>query len=312
MTVPRDTQCPLCDHTARLLGFVGHNPLNWQMQCETCGFFIIGEPTARHLNDPDNGLKSRRYLLSHLTRKASGRQAQAVQIYQDRLEPLLSSVNPPATPDELVDNILLEVGTQTDGFFGKVNVNCDRDYPKVFARSGQEYAYAISIAHQGGLLSTMASGPTFSISPAGWRRITELRKVSSLPDQAFVAMWFDPQMDPAWSTGFKPALEELGYRPMRIDKEHFQNRIDDEIEAQIRRSGLVIADFTDNRGGVYYEAGLGRGLGIAVILTCRKDHFDKVHFDTNHYPYVVWETPQDLKSGLADRLDALGLRRLQV
>ena len=35
----------------------------------------------------------------------------------------------------------------------------------------------------------------------------------------------------------------------------------DRIIAQIRASKFVVADFTRNRGGVYYEAGFALGLG---------------------------------------------------
>ena len=43
---------------------------------------------------------------------------------------------------------------------------------------------------------------------------------------------------------------------------------------QIRKSKFLIADFTGQRGGVYYEAGFAYGLGLPVIWTCRKDWFD--------------------------------------
>ena len=38
------------------------------------------------------------------------------------------------------------------------------------------------------------------------------------------------------------------------------------------------------------------GLGRHVIRTCRQDWFDDtgVHFDKNHYPFILWEFPDDL------------------
>ena len=124
--------------------------------------------------------------------------------------------------------------------------------------------------------------------------------------QAFVAMWFDPSMDEAYRLGIEPAISEAGYKVLRIDQKLHNNRIDDEIIAEIRRSRFLVADFTQGddgaRGGVYYEAGFAHGLGLKVIFTCRKDTIDKVHFDTNHYNHVVWETPAELLKGVKDRI----------
>ena len=124
--------------------------------------------------------------------------------------------------------------------------------------------------------------------------------------QAFVAMWFGPSMDEAYRLGIEPAINEAGYKALRIDQKPHNNKIDDEIIAEIRRSKFLVADFTQGpdgaRGGVYYEAGFAHGLGLKVIFTCRKDAIDKVHFDTNHYNHVVWETPVELLKGVKDRI----------
>lgn len=124
--------------------------------------------------------------------------------------------------------------------------------------------------------------------------------------QAFVAMWFDPSMDDAYSQGIQPAIEEAGYKALRIDQKLHNNKIDDEIIAEIRRSKFLVADFTHGRdgarGGVYYEAGFAHGLGLKVIFTCQKDAIEEVHFDTNHYNHVVWATPEELHKGVKDRI----------
>ena len=101
--------------------------------------------------------------------------------------------------------------------------------------------------------------------------------------QVFVAMWFHENTDSAYSHGIEPAIRDAGYRPLRIDQKEHLNKIEDEIVAEIRRSRFIIADFTQGeggaRGGVYYEAGFAHGLGLPVILTCRTDCFDQLHFD---------------------------------
>lgn len=51
------------------------------------------------------------------------------------------------------------------------------------------------------------------------------------------------------------------------------------------------------------------GLGRAVVRTCRKADFGDAHFDTNHYPHMLWLNNEDLRSQLADRIKALNLAK---
>jgi len=125
---------------------------------------------------------------------------------------------------------------------------------------------------------------------------------------AFVAMWFAPDVTQAYDEGIAPAVEELGYRPVRIDRQEHNNKIDDEIIAEIRRARFVIADFSCGadgvRGGVYYEAGFAAGLGIPVIHMVRATDVDRLHFDTRQINHIVWSDPADLRQKLVNRIGA--------
>jgi len=66
----------------------------------------------------------------------------------------------------------------------------------------------------------------------------------------------------------------------------------------------MVADITGDRSAVYYEAGLMHGLGRPVIFTCKKCDFEKASFDTDHYPHITWETPEELKEKLLNRIRA--------
>jgi len=143
---------------------------------------------------------------------------------------------------------------------------------------------------------------------AGWREIDRLSQPKSDSSQAFVAMWFSPATNDAYSFGIAPALSASGYKAVRIDKKEHNSKIDDEIIAEIRRSRFLIADFTcepkNVRGGVYYEAGFAQGLGIPVIWTCRNTTLDDLHFDTRQYSHIIWKTPADLFTQLKNRIGA--------
>ncbi|MDE0678993.1 MAG: hypothetical protein OXI11_02095 [Gammaproteobacteria bacterium] len=149
----------------------------------------------------------------------------------------------------------------------------------------------------------------YLLTVEGYARLAELGNTVRESSQAFVAMWFDPSMESVWRDGMKPAIEDAGYEPLRIDLKPHANKIDDEIIAEIRRSRFIVADFTHGeegaRGSVYYEAGFAHGLNIPVIFTCRRDMFDNIHFDTRQYLHIVWEKPEDLRQQLAPRVSAL-------
>ena len=117
-------------------------------------------------------------------------------------------------------------------------------------------------------------------------------------------MWFNDELYGAWEKGFSAALEETGYKPNRIDLQEHNEKICDKIIAEIRKSGLLVADFTGNRGGVYFEAGFAMGLDIPVIWTCRADFVEKLHFDTRQYNHITWNEPEDLKKKLINRIEA--------
>lgn len=148
-----------------------------------------------------------------------------------------------------------------------------------------------------------------TLTVAGYSRMAELEGVQSSSKRAFVAMWFDDSMDEAWQQGFRVAIQDAGYEPVRIDQMEHVNKVDDEIVAEIRRSRFLVADFTHGdegaRGGVYYEAGFAHGLNIPVIFCCRKAEFEQVHFDTRQYNHIVWETPTELRQRLLARISAV-------
>ena len=154
-------------------------------------------------------------------------------------------------------------------------------------------------------------GPGWKIKVEGHSRVEALGFEERTLDrsQAFVAMEFDDRMVQAYEKGIGPAIETTGYLPLAINRKDHSNRIDDEIDADIRRSRFVVDDFTHGdtgaSGGVYYEAGLAKGRDLPVIFTCRENSLGTLHFDTNHYNHIVWSTPEELLEKLKSRILAL-------
>ena len=149
------------------------------------------------------------------------------------------------------------------------------------------------------------------VTHKGYARYEELQRKSVDSSQAFVAMWFEEEMKEVYNKAIAPAIEEAGYKPVRIDHVPHNRKIDDEIIAQIRQSRFVVADFTaekpkEPRGGVYYEAGFAYGFGREVIFTCRRNFVDELHFDTRQYNHILWDNDNllDFREQLRNRIEA--------
>lgn len=143
------------------------------------------------------------------------------------------------------------------------------------------------------------------LTTEGWTEVEADRTQRVDSSQGFVAMSFDAKMGDVYNEAIKPAIESAGFTPEIINRRQFVGQIVDEILAQIRKSRFVVADFTGQKAGVYFEAGFAMGLGLPVIWTCEKKEIKKLHFDTSHYNHIVWEKPDDLRSQLKFRILAV-------
>ncbi len=163
------------------------------------------------------------------------------------------------------------------------------------------------------------------ITAEGWQRIAELEETSTDSKQGFIAMRFSDHEivkkekaddgseietkihwneSDIYSNGLYKGINDAGYAPSRIDEVEYNESIPDEIIAEIRRSKFVVADFTGQNNGVYYEAGFARGLGIEVIWTIHEDDIGNLHFDTQHMNHITYKTAKELKEKLTNRIRA--------
>lgn len=277
-------------------------PVQWErgtiIDCQTCGKY---EPAEYFLQKMyENGLRDR-HLLSGALRE---NYEKGVIFKLENTTDLLDSVSVPKNPLEAVDRLLFYVARKSGESSGTVTIDCSKDYSLAYAKDVIEFQYFINLARELDYLVKLGSLTNCRIAAEGWKRVNEISKNSKNSNQAFVAMWFNPELNDAWKNGLKPALEDTGYTAMRVDLSEHNEKIDDRIIAEIRKSGLLVADFTGQRGGVYFEAGFAMGLGISVIWTCRDTDIDKLHFDTRQYNHIVWSGAEDLRIKLTNRIEA--------
>ncbi len=119
----------------------------------------------------------------------------------------------------------------------------------------------------------------------------------------FVAMSFDESRDDHYTLAIKPAIENNGYTPKRVDKDFHNEKIDTKILDDIEKSRFVVIDYTHQKNGVYYEAGYARGRGIPVIQCCDASDFDNLHFDIKSINTIKYTNITDLKTQLEEHID---------
>lgn len=154
-----------------------------------------------------------------------------------------------------------------------------------------------------------------TITVKGYAHLAELATKQINSSQGFVAMWFPDTKNKdydlikkAYDQGIYAGIDQAGYKPYRVDRDEHNDQITDKIISEIRRSKFLVSDFTHGdtgvRGGVYYEAGFAHGLNIPVIFTCFKERFSPeiIHFDISHQNFILWETPEDLREKLKNRI----------
>ena len=147
------------------------------------------------------------------------------------------------------------------------------------------------------------SGRDGHLTPKGLLA-AEALGASGSGSQGFVAMSFDPSLREVWTNGFHPGIFKAGYDPVRNNKDYV-GAITDEMIAEIRRSRLVVADYTRQSNNVYFEAGLALGLGLTVIQTCHADEIGRLQFDIRHLNTLEWQSAADLVVGLNKRIRAV-------
>jgi hypothetical protein len=185
--------------------------------------------------------------------------------------------------------------------------NYETDWPLLTARSAETALFIVRELANAGYLDKDFQGSVFPPRPS-WKAYLRLQEIQSSgrnSDTGFVAMSFAPDQFSVYKDVIKPAIEDAGYRPFRVDQDEHNRRIDDEIIAGIRRSRFLVADFTGQKNGVYFEAGMALGLGRNVIWMCHHSESKALHFDTRQFNHILYTGLPDARKALMNRIVAL-------
>lgn len=288
--------CPMCNDPTEVKRLVGSIS---EYVCRRCGTYEMGDGAAASIRGNGD-----RWRLSVLTRRASVHGGKA-RILEEDMDSLIGEAPILTDPLDGVDRILQYIEIMQRGNIGKpVKIEPFKDYPVAGCRNENEFSYLMSLMEVQLCYTKIQASEGRVITAKGWERLNVLKRVSAKPFQGFVAMRIDDSVDCVWEKGICCALRETGYEPVRIDLKEHNEQITDEIIAEIRRSGLLVADFTGQRPNVYYEAGFAKGLGIPVIWLCDDSEKKELAFDTRQYNHILYKDVEDLYKRLRDRINA--------
>lgn len=143
------------------------------------------------------------------------------------------------------------------------------------------------------------------ITYKGLSKLIEINESGSESDKCFVAMSFSKSQIKTRET-IKDAIRICGFDPILIDEQNIDSdvTINDAMIAEIKKAKFLIADFSEQKHGVYFEAGYALGQSKPVIYLCKRSDFENSHFDINHYSHIVYDSLEDLKDSLEKKIEA--------
>lgn len=334
--------CPVCDTSLEGELFPGAKDF-YSVSCDRCGRFQISWELSTAIKREQQSVDCVR--LSGIIRRATDMHSfLRLPLTTGSVNQALIASGAPVDVNGQIDAILDSVASGAPYYGDWTDWQpLETWVARAFLPNGRNLQELCGIMKHRGLIdfSTKEEGQRtfarFYMGLAGWEHLRESRRVSSSTTQVFVAMWFHADMTTIFDNGIAPAVKACNLRPYRVDREPADNRIDDEIIAQIRRSRCLIADVTGERPSVYYEAGFAQALGIPVVWSCNSSWKvqlpaqgsirpvqpddplcestlwkDRLHFDTRQYPYILWEDETTLRTELTNRIRAWGLDLPQV
>ena len=228
------------------------------------------------------------------------------------LKHLIQHSSYPKSPNEKISNLLFKLyeKQKKEGEIIRFQEIFDKDYVNsLFFKDTEECNFYIQVLDNSGLIVSENNYEGYCIQYnftfKGLNKIFESLENGKNSNNCFIAMSFGIGMTEI-RTAIKEAVSDTGFNPLLIDEIHVESEqtINDGIIANIKKARFCIADFTQQKDGVYFEAGYALGRGLKVIYTCKENDFKETHFDTNHFPHIIYNTQDELKKRLIDKIEA--------
>lgn len=291
-------RCPLCAHNwpndpvKCHISYERHTD-GYLAECERCGHYVI----SMELQDDGPSTRESELFkyLSCYTRQAGKRPVLTLTNWKD-----FAQLHSTSGVEAKVTKALQVVAA------GASTIRLSEDHPLLDSVSVEE-AYEI-VNYLAELdwakVNVMSGVATVALTFAGRREAEGLGVSKGAFRTAVIAMSFDGNTDDIYATGIKPALERCGCTPIRLDEVSHNGDFSERMLIEIRKCRFLVADFSAQNNGVYFEAGYALGLGKPVIFTCPKDQLEHAHADTRNYQHVAYSDPKELNEKLTGRIQA--------
>jgi hypothetical protein len=237
-----------------------------------------------------------------------------ITLTSDSFDEMISKVIYPKTPKAKLDNLFKSLYNLQNQDGEKVDIRFivlqPEFYYKHFFKSEKECIYYLKELNYQNLINCSFSSQSetplnFVVTFKGLNYYFELTEQGDLSNKCFVAMSFDSKMI-ATREAIRNAILKNNFDPIIIDEQLVDSSqtINDAIIASIKSCKFCIADFTQQKDGVYFESGFAVGLNKPVIYTCQQEWFSTSHFDTNHFPHIIYESLTELTQKLDLKIKA--------
>ena len=297
-----NNKCCICSRDANIKTIEANNKVEYN--CSYCGKYIQMDSLKQYLHKCDSTEYSETfdkgllYKVSSWIRELNSWQ-EIPEIDEIKFKEKLESKDKKIK--DKFDLMITDIVKNNNAIFPDIMV-------KSWIKDTQEYNRLLDKAIKSNFINMYDSTIFKNIKDVtfeGFEYVENLDELNKDSKKIFVAFNFDDDLKPIFNNQVKEAIEETGFTYKIVNQETTppNQKITDEIVAQIKSSRMIIADFTNSSTNVYFEAGFAMGMKIPVIWTCKKGH--KFSFDTGQFPHITWKDADDLKQQLINRIEAI-------
>lgn len=235
----------------------------------------------------------------------------------ETLKELLKNRSFPSLPEEKIEMLFLKLISfqKEDGQWIDLPTEFydDQLWKILYFKSVKELNYYVEALSERGLIKANFNQTKirfgflddYRITIEGLNYYLKITTEGENSNKCFIAMSFKRETIEI-RKAIKEAIDETGFFPILIDEQNIESdkTINDEIIVNLKKCKFCIADFTFHSKGVYFESGFALGQGKKVIYTCRQDEFLNAHFDIRPLQHIIYQTPEDLKKNLKNKIEA--------
>lgn len=298
-----NNECPICKKANVSIKQPYGGADSLVINCPNCDSYEISNSAIATLSN-----RPKDFELSYAIRRRSIRK-EKVFVYSTNRADIIAGIEIPKGIKNIAEALLLDV-YKDDSMMGRGLVISNDNIFSFAIESIDKLPPVLKYIEDAGWFSLerLGSGAAYlNITGHGIKHAEEILNPNFRSTQVFVAMSFNSELDAIYHEAIKTAVDECGLNPIRIDLVDFNDEIILNVLNRINQSKFLIADYTDNRPGVYFETGYALGKGLPIIYCCRESDKDNIHFDVNHYKFIHWKEASDFKAELVKRITNTGL-----